>query len=102
MQAIDYFAFVFQELKCREEELRNAQETLRRRELMLDEREFHLIERELHFIFSQDSRPTPTPKKRKGHFRLANILKTGAAKQNISLPSGTWNPKFDIEGSPPV
>lgn len=76
-----------QELCSREEELTKQQETLKQRERDLDEREIDLIERELMVFFQQ----TPTPKKRKGHFKRSRLklIKKETTKPNISLPTGT-------------
>ncbi|KAK6621321.1 hypothetical protein RUM43_011627 [Polyplax serrata] len=72
------------ELRSREEELTKQQETLKQRERDLDEREIELIERELMVFFQQ----TPTPKKRKGHFKRnrLKLTKKDSTKPNISFP----------------
>ncbi|XP_022912738.1 mitogen-activated protein kinase kinase kinase 10-like isoform X2 [Onthophagus taurus] len=67
------------ELRCREEDLYKAQiqhkmheEKLRKREQELQAREYELLERELDFMIKQQA---PTPKKRKGKFKLKEKLK---------------------------
>lgn len=87
--------FLFQELRCREEEVTNAEvqqrlkaQNLRMKEQELAIREFDLIQRELNLLMQQ--KPTPTPHKRNGKFRRNKLLRllkreTGT---NISAPSG--------------
>ena len=73
-------------MRSREEELTKQQETLKQRERDLYERELDLIEREIMVFFQQ----TPTPKKRKGHFKRSRLklTKKDAQKPNISFPKG--------------
>lgn len=86
--------FLFQELRCREEELTKAllqqkiqEEFLRKREQELAEREIDLLERELNIMILQQQQGRPTPKKRKGKFKKSRLklLKSGG---QISMPCG--------------
>ena len=97
---------MFQELRSKEAELddkqreqRIAEERLKQREAELAEREIDLLQRELYIMIQQQNQQnqamgiTPTPKKRKGHFkknRLRSLKKDVSTSSTsiISSPSG--------------
>ncbi|CAG0912743.1 unnamed protein product [Notodromas monacha] len=80
-----------------EAELHKQEERLTRREQELAEREMVVLERELSVIMLEQSKPTPTPKARKGKF-LKNKLKwKKEGPQKISMPSERKNEQMELE-----